>query len=81
MLGVILLAYLSLARNKYKFKAIKFVGSHGLGVIFIGEIPTGKCFDLFQISENGDAVQIQGTFGSISDDVIETFRIRDCAVV
>jgi hypothetical protein len=65
---------------KEKYKTIEFVGSHGLGVVFLGAIPKGKIQDLFTISENGDMAQIQGTFGSISDDVIQTFRMRDSAV-
>jgi hypothetical protein len=55
-------------------KTIEFVGSHGLGVVFLGEIPEGKIAQLFEISENGDLPQVQGTFGSISDDVIQNAR-------
>jgi predicted O-methyltransferase YrrM len=65
---------------KDKFKTIEFVGSHGLGVVFLGDITTGNLFDLFEISESGDEAQIHGTFGSISDDVIQNFRIRDSAI-
>jgi hypothetical protein len=32
------------------------------------------------MSENGHQDQIRGTFGSISDDVIQTFRMRGSAV-
>jgi hypothetical protein len=89
--GVILLHDIHVRRNtfgvykfwqevKEKFKTIEFVGSHGLGVVFLGEVPAGKLSQLFQISENGDQAQIHGTFGSISDDVIQTFRMRDSAV-
>ena len=89
--GVILLHDIHVRRNtfgvykfwqevKEKFKTIEFVGSHGLGVVFLGEVPAGKLSELFQISENGDQAQIHGTFGSISDDVIQTFRTRDSAV-
>jgi len=55
-------------------KTIEFVGSHGLGVVFLGEIPEGKIAQLFEISENGGLPQVQGTFGSISDDVIQNAR-------
>jgi hypothetical protein len=65
---------------KNKFKTIEFVGSHGLGVVFNGKVPAGNCSELFRIFENGDEAQIYGTFGSISDDVIQTFRIRDNAL-
>jgi hypothetical protein len=47
------------------------VGSHGLGVVFLGEIPERKVAQLFEISESGEFSQVQGTFGSISDDVIQ----------
>ena len=65
---------------KERFKTIEFVGSHGLGVVFLGEVPDGKLHELFQISENGKQAQIHGTFGSISDDVIQAFRMRDSAI-
>ena len=65
---------------KEEFNTIEFVGSHGLGVVFLGVVPKGRLLDLFTISKNGGLAQIQGTFGSISDDVIQTFRKRDSAV-
>ena len=88
--GVILLHDIHVRRNtfgvfkfwqeiKNEFKTIEFVGSHGLGVVFNGKVPTGKCSELFRIVENGDEAQIHGTFGSISDNVIQTFRTRDNA--
>ena len=89
--GVILLHDIHVRRNtfgvykfwqeiKERFKTIEFVGSHGLGVVFLGEVPDGKLHELFQISENGKQAQIHGTFGSISDDVIQAFRMRDSAI-
>jgi hypothetical protein len=61
---------------KEKFKTMEFVGSHGLGIVFLGEVPDGEILALFQISEKGDQAQIHGTFGSISDDVIQSYRRR-----
>jgi hypothetical protein len=89
--GVILLHDIHVRRNtfgvfkfwqeiKNEFKTIEFVGSHGLGVVFNGKVPAGKCSELFEISQNGYESEINGTFGSISDDVIQTFRTRDNAV-
>jgi hypothetical protein len=62
---------------KSKFKTIEFVGSHGLGVVFLGEVPQGKLQRLVQIASGGNLSQIQGTFGSISDDVIQSSRIGE----
>ena len=89
--GVILLHDIHVRRNtfgvfkfwqeiKKEFKTIEFVGSHGLGVVFNGKVSTGKCSELFEISENGYESEINGTFGSISDDVIQTFRTHDKAM-
>ncbi len=89
--GVILLHDIHVRRNtfgvfkfwqeiKTEFKTIEFFGSHGLGVVFNGKVPAGKCSELFRISENGNEAQINGTFGSISDDVIQTFSLRNNAV-
>jgi hypothetical protein len=86
--GIILLHDVHVRRNSFgvylfwqeiksRFKTIEFVGSHGLGVIFLGEIPQGKLADLFHIANSGHLSQIQGTFGSISDDVIQGSRIGD----
>lgn len=86
--GIILLHDVHVRRNSFgvylfwkeiksKFKTIEFVGSHGLGVVFLGEIPQGKLKELFQIANNGNLSQIQGTFGSISDDVIQGARIGE----
>jgi len=62
---------------KSKFKTIEFVGSHGLGVVFLGEIRKGKLSELLEIACSGNLSQIQGTFGSISDDVIQGWRYSE----
>jgi len=67
--------YLFWEELKKVYKTIEFVGSHGLGVVFLGEIPERKVAQLFEISESGEFSQVQGTFGSISDDVIQNSGI------
>ena len=59
---------------KKNYRTIEFVGSHGLGVVFLGEIKEGKIAQLVEISKDGELPQVQGTFGSISDDVIQNSR-------
>jgi hypothetical protein len=89
--GVILLHDIHVRRNTFgvyefwkeireNYRTIEFVGSHGLGVVFLENVPEGKMSDIFEISESGNQAQIHGTFGSISDDVIQTYRMRDSAV-
>ena len=56
---------------KTQFKTIEFVGSHGLGVVFLGEVPVGKLQELVTLSLDGGLAQVQGTFGSITDDVVQ----------
>ena len=58
---------------KKNFLTIEFVGSHGLGVVFLGK-STGKLDLVRQMSEAGFLPQIQGTFGSISDDILQSWR-------
>ena len=82
--GVVLLHDISVRRNgfgvyklwgeiKQKYRYLEFVGSHGLGVVFLGDIQGRNLKDLynFSLKENGMAI-IQGVFGSISDDVIQS---------
>jgi hypothetical protein len=89
--GVILLHDIHVRRNtfgvyefwkevKENYRTMEFVGSHGLGVVFLGKIPEGRISKLFEISKSGNQAQIHGTFGSISDDVIQTFRSRTSAI-
>ena len=62
---------------KTKFKTMEFVGSHGLGVVFLGEIPDGLLHKFYINSLEGGLSSIQGAFGSISDDVIQNSNLRD----
>jgi hypothetical protein len=83
--GIILLHDIHVRRNtfgvykfwqeiKTQFKTIEFVGSHGLGVVFLGEVPVGKLAELVNLSLDGGIAQIQGTFGSITDDVVQNAK-------
>ena len=66
--------YLFWKELKKNYRTIEFVGSHGLGVVFLGENQDGKIAQLVDISKGGELSQVQGTFGSISDDVIQNSR-------
>ena len=66
--------YLFWKELKKNYRTIEFVGSHGLGVVFLGEIQDEKIAQLGEISKGGELSQVQGTFGSISDDVIQNSR-------
>ena len=88
--GVILLHDIHVRRNtfgvyklwaeiKKKYQTMEFVGSHGLGVVFLGEIPRGLFSELFEISNSGNLAQIQGTFGSISDSVMQSLLLQKSA--
>jgi hypothetical protein len=83
--GIVLLHDVHVRRNSFgvykfwqeikaKYKTVEFVGSHGLGVVFLGTALSGKLSELLDIASNGNLSQIQGTFGSISDDVIQASR-------
>ena len=83
--GVILLHDIHVRRNTFgvfkfwaeiepKYNTVEFVGSHGLGVVFFGAIPNGSLNALVEYAKQGNMPQIQGTFGSISDDVIQNSR-------
>lgn len=62
------------AELKKKYLTIEFVGSYGLGVVFLG-IPTSPQLQtLIAITEQNDGAQINGTFGGLSDSVIQNFR-------
>lgn len=60
---------------KEKYKTIEFVGSHGLGVVFLGTIPSNSLGTLYSLAQNGFLSDIQGAFGSISDDVIQGSKL------
>ncbi len=62
---------------KAQYKTIEFVDSHGLGVVFLGEVPPGNLSKLVDIANSGHLSQIQGTFGSISVDVVQGSCIHE----
>ena len=83
--GIVLLHDIHVRRNtfgvykfwaevKSKYKTIEFVGSHGLGIVFLGAVPSKELVALVEYSTKGNLPQLQGTFGSISDDVIQNSR-------
>ena len=85
--GIVLLHDIHVRRNtcgvykfwaeiKEKYRTIEFVGSHGLGVVFLGKVPDGILTELFEISNAGGLPQIQGTFGSITNDVMHELLLR-----
>jgi len=89
--GIILLHDIHVRRNtfgvhkfweeiKEEYRTLEFVGSHGLGIVFLGEIPIGLLRDFYEHSLRGLMPAIQGAFGSISDDVIQNFRITSAVV-
>ncbi len=61
---------------KSVYKSLEFTNSHGLGVLFIGEIP-GRVKKIFEWANSGYLADIQGAFGSLTDDVIQSFGTRN----
>ena len=50
---------------------------HGLGVVFLGIAPSGKLSDLTETANSENLSRIQGTFASMSDDVLQDSRIGE----
>ena len=67
------------AELKKKYSTIEFVGSYGLGVVFLGKPKSPQLQILLAITEQNDAAQIHGTFGGLSDAVIQNFRNLESA--
>ena len=55
------------------------MGSYGLGVVFLGKPKSPQLQILLAITEQNDAAQIHGTFGGLSDAVIQNFRNLESA--
>ena len=83
--GIILLHDIHVRRNSFgvyrlwkeiknNYRTMEFVNSHGLGVIFLGETPKGNLGELLEIVNAGLMGDVQGTFGSISDDVLQASK-------
>jgi predicted O-methyltransferase YrrM len=87
--GIVLLHDIHVRRNSFgvykfweeiksTFSTIEFTGSHGLGVVYLGESKGGMS-SLREIANHGNLAQVQGTFGSISDDIIQSSRNTEIA--
>ena len=61
------------AEVKKEFQTIEFVGSYGLGVIFLGEIQSQEIAILNEYFENGFGMQVQGVFADHSDIVVQSY--------
>jgi hypothetical protein len=59
---------------KKEYETIEFVGTYGLGVIFLGNSENSALAKIREFSKNGDLSPIQGVFACLSDVVIQNFR-------
>ena len=59
---------------KKKYDTMEFVGSYGLGVIFLGDLESSILSEIRDYSMNGFLPQIQGVFGCLSDVVVQNYR-------
>ena len=66
---------------KQNFTTIEFTGSHGLGVVFLGDVTAKRLNFLLEAFKFGYQDQLQGTFGSIGDDVIQRYSRNDSAIL
>jgi predicted O-methyltransferase YrrM len=62
---------------KLRFETMEFVGSYGLGVVFLGEILGDEIKLLKKYADEGEIGQIQGTFENHSDVAVQSYRVRD----
>ena len=67
------------AEVKRQYKTIEFVGTYGLGVIFLGSIQSQSLANLIIYTEEGQLSQIQGVFGCHSDSVLQHYRVVERA--
>ena len=66
---------------KQKFTTIEFTTSHGLGVVFLGDVTAGRLNFLLEAFKLGYQYEIQGTFASISDEVMQKYIRNDIAIL
>ena len=59
---------------KRKYESIEFVGSYGLGVIFLGSLSNPALSKIREYSKKDLLPQIQGVFGCLSDGVVQKYR-------
>ena len=69
------------AEIRNDFSTIEFVGSYGLGVIFLGSIPGEALILLKQYSDSGEMMQVQGVFGALSDSVLQNYRLVETSQI
>jgi hypothetical protein len=62
---------------KIEYKTMEFTGSHGLGILFLGEVPQGDTRNLFHLTQQGGEYQVQGVFQSLGDDLIQKLKDRE----
>jgi hypothetical protein len=62
------------AELKSQYKTIEFTGSYGLGIVFLGAMPSENIAFLRDISESGHSVQSHGVFGALGDVVIQKYH-------
>lgn len=65
------------AEIKQRFQTMEFVGSYGLGVVFLGEIMGEELKLLKKYADEGHIGQVQGTFENHSDVAVQSYRIRE----
>ena len=63
------------AEVKQKYQTIEFVGSYGLGVVFLGEVNSSALSNLKDYANSGQMAQVQGAFGGLSDATIQHYRV------
>jgi len=61
---------------KVKFQTLEFVGSYGLGVVFLGEIRSKEVLNIKEYSDQGLLMQVQGVFENHSDVALQNYRER-----
>lgn len=67
------------AELKQRYETIEFVGTYGLGVIFLGSSNSASLLNLRKYAKEGYLAQIQGVFGCHSDVVLQNYRVIENA--
>jgi O-antigen biosynthesis protein len=62
------------AEIKKDHQTIEFVGSYGLGVVFLNSPTKSSLQFLKNLSDSGLSPQFQGVFGGLSDTVLQNYR-------
>jgi Methyltransferase domain len=63
------------AEVKQKYQTMEFVGSYGLGVVFLGEVNSAALSNLRDCANSGQLAQVQGVFGGLSDATLQHYRV------